>query len=127
MSVSEPTMIGLSEKTHALLVQMKEDQFLTEMADGYRMGIALALAKKVTPPELPVPRKTVFSVATIDPDKDLANAIRALSNLEGGAVYKMAERMAEWGINEIHTMFDGGPIDISTLLRSAHPHNGAAG
>lgn len=120
MSTSEPTMIGLSEKTHSLLTQMKEDDYLAEMADGYRMGIALALAKGVVPPEVPTPRKTVFSVATIDPDQDVATAIRSLANLEGGAVYKMAERLAEWGINEIHKMFDGGPIDFAEILRIAH-------
>lgn len=113
-------MIGLSEKTHAVLTQMKEDGYLAEMADGYRLGIALALAKGVVPPEVPAPRKTVFSVATIDPDQDVATAIRSLANLEGGSIYRMAERLAEWGINEIHTMFDGGPIDIADILRAAN-------
>lgn len=117
MSTSEPTMIGLSEMTHAVLTQMKEDGYLAEMADGYRLGIALALGKGVVPPEVLAPRKTVFSVATIDPDQDVATAIRALAKLDGGSVYKMAERLAEWGINEIHSMFDGGPIDIAEILR----------
>ncbi len=119
MSTSEPTMIGLSERTHAVLTQMKEDGYLAEMADGYRLGIALALAKSVVPPEVPSPRKTVFSVATIDPDQDVATAIRSLAKLEGGSTYRMAERLAEWGINEIHNMFDGGPIDIADILGAA--------
>ena len=120
MTANEPTMIGLSEKTHSLLTQMKEDGHLAEMADGYRLGIALSLAKGVIPPEVPTPRKTVFSVATIDPDHDVATAIRSIANLEGGSVYRMAERLAEFGINEIYSMFAGGAIDISEIIRSSN-------
>ncbi len=120
MNTNEPTMIGLSEKTHSLLTQMKEDGHLAEMADGYRLGIALSLAKGVIPPEVPTPRKTVFSVATIDPDHDLATAIRSIANLECGSVYRMAERLAEFGINEINAMFEGGAIDISEIIRSSN-------
>ncbi len=116
MIAAEPTMIGLSDKAHALLTQMKKDEHLSEMADGYRLGIALALSRGVEPPEVPTPRKTVFSIATIDPDQEIAAAIRALMNLDGGSVYRMAERLAEWGVNELAAQADGGPLPISDLL-----------
>lgn len=115
MSVTEPTSIGLSEKAHALLTQMKEDNFLAEMADGYRLGIGLALAQGVEPDDVPQ-RRTVFSVATIDPDQEIAAAIRALIDLKGGSVYRMAERLAEWGIIGLAKQFDGSPIDVATLM-----------
>ena len=115
MSVTEPTSIGLSERAHALLTQMKEDNFLAEMADGYRLGIGLALAQGVEPDDLPQ-RRTVFSVATIDPDQEIAAAIRALIDLKGGSVYRMAERLAEWGVIKLAKQFDGSPIDVATLL-----------
>jgi hypothetical protein len=115
MSVTEPTMIGLSEKAHALLSQMKEDNFLAEMADGYRLGIGLALAQGIEPDDVPQ-RRTVFSVATIDPDQEIAAAIRALIDLKGGSVYRMAERLADWGVIELAKRFDGSPIDIGTLV-----------
>jgi hypothetical protein len=115
MSVTEPTSIGLSEKAHALLTQMKEDNFLAEMADGYRLGIGLALAQGVEPDEVPQ-RRTVFSVATIDPDQEIAAAIRALIDIKGGSVYRMAERLAEWGVIELAKQFDGSPIDVATLV-----------
>lgn len=115
MSVTEPTSIGLSERAHALLTQMKEDNFLAEMADGYRLGIGLALAQGVEPDDLPH-RRTVFSVATIDPDQEIAAAIRALIDLKGGSVYRMAERLAEWGVIELAKQFDGSPIDVATLV-----------
>lgn len=114
MSVTEPTMIGLSEKAHALLSQMKEDKFLEEMADGYRLGIGLALAQGIEPDDVPQ-RRTVFSVATIDPDQEIAAAIRALIDLKSGSVYRMAERLADWGVIELAKRFDGGPIDVVSL------------
>lgn len=116
MSVTEPTMIGLSERVHSLLTRMKEDGHFYEMADGYRLGIALALAYGAQPGEVPAPRKTVFSVATIDPDQEIAASIRALGRLEGASVYRTAERLAEWGVNELAARFETGPIDVSALI-----------
>ena len=115
MSVNEPTMIGLSDKAHALLSHMKEDNFLAEMADGYRLGIGLALAQGIEPDDLPQ-KRTVFSVATIDPDQEIATAIRALIDLKGGSVYRMAERLADWGVIELSKRFDGSPIDVGSLV-----------
>ena len=115
MSVSEPTMIGLSDKAHALLSQMKEDNFLAEMADGYRLGIGLALAQGIEPEDVPQ-KRTVFSVATIDPDQEIAAAIRALIDLKGTSVYRMAERLADWGVIELAKRFDGSPIDVGALV-----------
>ena len=115
MSVTEPTMIGLSEKAHAVLSQMKDDNFLAEMADGYRLGIGLALSQGIEPEDVPQ-KRTVFSVATIDPDQEIVTAIRALIDLKGGSVYRMAERLADWGVIELSKRFDGTPINIGTLV-----------
>jgi hypothetical protein len=119
MSGSEPTMIGLSERVHSLLTRMKEDGHFNEMADGYRLGIALALAHGAQPGDLPTPKKTVFSVATIDPDQELAASIRALGQVDGASVYKTAERLAEWGVNELAARFETGPIDVTALIAQA--------
>lgn len=108
-------MIGLSEKAHILLSHMKDDNFLAEMSDGYRLGIGLALAQGIEPDEVPQ-RRTVYSVATIDPDQEIAAAIRALTDLKGGSVYRMAERLADWGVIELAKRFDGGPIDVGALM-----------
>jgi hypothetical protein len=117
--MSEPTMIGLSERVHSLLSQMKEDGHFNEMADGYRLGIALALAHGAIPGEVPTPKKTVFSVATIDPDQEIAAAIRALGPAEGGSIYRLAERLAEWGVGELSARFETGPINVSALIQQS--------
>ena len=116
ISPSEPTMIGLSEKTHPLLKRLKEDGHFAEMADGYRFGIALALAHGVLPDEPPAPRQTIFSVATIDPDREIATAIRAIIDTEGIPVYRWAERLAEWGVSELSRRTENGEIDVTAIL-----------
>src|SRR5687768_10566412 len=103
MSIAEPTMIGVTEATHAKLQRLKEDGHFKEMADAYRFGIGLALAQGAVPPEATM--KTVFSVATIDPDQSIKNAIQAILGdaLGDTPVYRMAERLADWGVQELST------------------------
>jgi hypothetical protein len=116
MAASEPTMIGVAESTHPKLQRLKEDGHFREMADAYRFAIGLALAQGVTPPEISSSR-TVFSVATIDPNQELRNAIKSVlgTHLEG-SVYKMAERLADWGINELAAAAEKGEIDVVSLF-----------
>ncbi len=121
MSAAEPTTIGLSERAHALLTQMKEDGYFAEMADGYRIGIAIALARGVRDHDVATPRKTVFSTATIDPDQEIATTIRALYDVEGEPTYKVAERLADWGVLEIARQFEGGVVDIAALIQQTLP------
>lgn len=117
--VSEPTMIGLSEKTHPVLKRLKEDGYFAEMADAYRFGIALALAHGVIPGEPPTPRTTIFSVATIDPDREISTAIQALMDTEDLPTYKWAERLAEWGVIELSRRAEVGEIDLTSLVSEA--------
>jgi hypothetical protein len=116
MSVSEPTMIGVADTTHAKLQRLKEDGHFREMADAYRFGIGLALAQGVLPKE--ISSRTVFSVATIDPQQELKTAIQAIfgDQLHGISVYKMAERLADWGINELSALAEKGKIDVVALF-----------
>ena len=52
-TASERTQVRLSNKGHSILTQMKEDGYLAEMTDGYRLGIALALSMGAIPEEFP--------------------------------------------------------------------------
>lgn len=97
---------------------MKEDGYLSEMTDGYRLGIALALSLGVTPDELPTENRNFIAVSTLDPTGDIAAAIRLLVNLEGLSVYGYAERLADWGIKEMQERFKGGFLDVASLISS---------
>ncbi|SOZ47895.1 hypothetical protein CBM2615_A10056 [Cupriavidus taiwanensis] len=119
VTVNEPTMIGLSEKSHLLLKRLKEDGHFSEMADAYRFGVALALAYGVVPEEVSGARTTVFSVATIDPAREIATAVRTILGDDGSSVYRKIERLAEWGVRELARRADDGEIDFAGLLREA--------
>lgn len=114
--MSEPTMIGVSEATHPKLSRLKEDGHFKEMADAYRFGIALALAQGVVPPE--ISSRTVFSVATIDPDQMIKNAIVAIMGdaTTGVPTYKMAERLADWGVQELYVQASRGELDVVSIF-----------
>lgn len=118
-SQAEPTMIGLSEKAHALLKRLKEDEHFLDMADGYRFGIALALAQGVVPGDPVPPRTTIFSVGTIDPDKEIAGAIRSLHDVGTTPVYKWAERLAEWGVTELWHRASSGDLNLQAILEES--------
>jgi hypothetical protein len=118
MSVPEPTMIGLSEATHAKLKRLKEDGHFREMVDAYRFGIGLALAQGlIDPPEISS-TTTVFSVATIDPDQSLRHGIEAIigERAQGKSIYRLAERLADWGIQELSREAERGEIKVVALF-----------
>ena len=96
------------------------------MADAYRFGIALALAHGVIPDELQTPKTTIFSVATIDPEREIATAIQALLDTEDLPVYKWAERLAEWGVIELSRRAESGDIDVGSLMNEVATLSGNA-
>ncbi|WP_366555916.1 hypothetical protein [Aquibaculum sediminis] len=120
MSIAEPTTIGLSEGAHEKLKRLQEEQYFRELLDGYRFAIGLALAQGVEPPELQK-RTTIFNVGTVDPDQSLQRSIEALvgDRVRDASIYKMAERLAEWGVNELASQAESGSIDFVGLLDQA--------
>lgn len=120
MSTVEPTTIGLSEGAHERLKTLQEQQHFRDLLDGYRFAIGLALAQGVEPPEVQK-RTTIFNVGTVDPDQSLKQSIEALmgDRVRGTSIYKMAERLAEWGVNELAIQANGGSIDFAGLLEQA--------
>lgn len=120
MTSAEPTTIGLSESAHGKLKRLQEDGYFRELLDGYRFAIGLALAQGVEPPDVQK-RTTIFNVGTVDPDQSLKRSIEALmgSHVGDASIYKMAERLAEWGVNELASQAEAGSIDFVGLLDQA--------
>ena len=117
MTTKELTTIGASESAHEKLKWLQEEQYIRELLDGYRFAIALALAQGIEPPELQK-RTTIFNVGTVDPDQSIKRSIKALmgDRVQDTAVYKMAERLADWGINELASQAQTGKLDFVNLL-----------
>lgn len=120
MSISEPTTIGLSESAHGKLKRLQEEGHFRELLDGYRFAIGLALAQGVEPPEVQK-RTTIFNVGTVDPDQSLKRSMEALmgNRVLDASLYKMAERLAEWGVHELASQAGTGSIDFVGLLDRA--------
>ena len=121
MTIAEPTTIGLSESAHEKLKWLQEKEHFRELLDGYRFAIGLALAQGAEPPDVQK-RTTIFNIGTVDPDQSLKRSIEALmgDRISGVAVYKIAERLAEWGVNELEAQAQSGSIDFVGLLQQAN-------
>ena len=117
-------MIGLSEEAHRQLQQLKEDGHFREMLDAYRFGIGLALAEGIIPHE--ISSKTVFSVASVDPNQRMKSAIQTImgDNVKDVPVYRMAERLADWGVRELFKHAQNGEIDVVAIFDSLEHSSG---
>lgn len=119
MTESEVTTVGLSEHADDLLDQMKEQEIFAEKLDGYRFAISFAAASGVIPQEIGK-RKTLFNVGSLDPGQLIRSAIEALyeDELATISVYRLAERLADWGVRELHEQSSRGQLDFADILKS---------
>lgn len=108
---NEPTMLGLSADAHQMLTTLKQSEVFSQMADGYRFAIGLAIAHGGISKTL-VSSTTTFSVGTVDPEGDLRTAIRLLYPDER-PTYRFAERLADWGVREIYKRFMDDRLEFS--------------
>jgi hypothetical protein len=127
MTVQEPVTIGLSDGAKEKLRWLAEEKYFRQQVDAYRFAIGLALAQGVDPPEVHK-SGTIFNIGSFDPDGALKRSIQAImgDRLNGIAVYKMAERLAEWGINELVSQAEAGQINFADLLDQAGGGNVSA-
>ena len=114
--MNEPTTIGLSEQAHRKLKRLHEDGHFQTLMDGYRFAIALAIAYGAEAAQEMGTRQTIFNVGSLDHDKKLFNAVKALFPAEEGSIYKIIERLAEWGVEELDRLSESGDIQFSSIL-----------
>ena len=117
--IVEPTSIGLSERNHSWLTRFKEEKVFSEMIDAYRFAFSFALSKGVIPDEIKENRKTTFSVSTFDPDKDIYVTLQCLIPNIDGPVYRMAERLADWGMTELVKEYQSGRLNLVRIIKQA--------
>jgi hypothetical protein len=109
--------IGLSEAGNDKLDYLKERGYFAEKIDGYRFAAGLALASGVMPPEI-TKRSTFLNVGSFDPDHAFKRAVEALlpSLLNETTVYRVIERLADWGVSELHSQAQSGEIDFERIF-----------
>lgn len=117
MTQAEVVTIGLSEAANSKLDELKELGYFAEKMDGYRFAVSLALADGVIPPDLPT-RKTFLNIGSLDPDQTIRRAVEALmpDQVKETTVYRLVERLADWGVNELHAQSKAGDIDFQGIL-----------
>lgn len=111
--------LGLSERVDAKLKRLQEEMYFADMRDAYRVGIALAIAYGIYPPEVMQPKVGRYNISQIDEDKSIETAISLLMDTEGVPPYRWAERLAEWGVEKLSQESEKGQIDFAKLLADA--------
>ena len=99
--------------------RLKEDGYFREMSDAYRLAIAISLSSGGAEKDAGEQKKTFLNIGSLDPDKRLYEAIRALKPNRTEPVYRIAERLAELGIDKIAEMAESGEISIRDILAEA--------
>jgi hypothetical protein len=117
MSEEDITNVGLTENTHIMLKKLKINRIFNEMHDGYRFGIALAIARGLTAPEN-LKIETFLSVSTLDKDGMLRNLITELYPEARERPYAMAQRLAEAGLTEIGQLYENDELHFSEIYSS---------
>jgi uncharacterized protein YfkK (UPF0435 family) len=109
--------VGLSDAGNDKLDFLKEHGYFAEKIDAYRFAVGLALAHGAIPPEIPK-RVTFLNVGSLDPDQTLRRAVEALMPDQSAetTVYRLVERLADWGVNELHAQATRGDIDFAAIF-----------
>jgi hypothetical protein len=112
----EPTNVGIGASAHPLLRDLKESGPFSEMLHAYRFAVALALvngAQMVSFSE----RQNLFNVGSVDDEqRSLYHAVRELRGDVDEPVYHTVEKLATWGVQELHRNLRAGDISFLAML-----------
>lgn len=115
MFENEPNTIGCTDRTKVKLERLKDEGYFNEMMDAYKFAVSYALASNAISDPLSK-TGTIFNVGSIDRDRLLYDAVKALRPNSDEPVYKTIERLAEWGINELAADADSGDINFGAIF-----------
>ena len=107
--------VGLTDGTHRMLRQLKDDGIFNEMRDGYRLGIALAIADGIIAPDA-IKTRTFLNAGSLDPDNTLRDVITEMYPEASGRPYAYAERLAEAGVAEIGRLHRAGEVRFGEVF-----------
>ena len=118
MNEKSNTMIGLSENGHSKLKILKEDGIFHEMVDGYRAGVAFAIASNESPVPISGKKQTTFSVGTVDRKLAVSTLVQTLLDVDDSEVYAIIEQHAEIGVQKFyHEYEEPGNFDFIQMLK----------
>jgi hypothetical protein len=112
---TDTTTVGLTSKSHDLLRELKQNGIFKEMTDGYRFGIALAIAYGNISPE-DIKTETIINIGSLDPEGKLKKIIIEFYPEAIERPYAYAERLAEWGVSEMGKLSESGELKFSDIF-----------
>jgi len=117
MAIEDNVTVGLTEETHAMLQKMKADGIFNEMQDGFRFGIAFAIARGLIAPDS-LKLRTFLNVGSLDKDGSLRNLITELYPKASGRPYSIAERLAEAGLAELGRLHENDQLRFGEIYKA---------
>lgn len=105
----DKAQLGLSAEASADLDRIHDDLKLPDRIDGYRLAVAVALAKGLAPAPEKVSRTTAYNASgTLDTDGSMRAAVVVLRQDHAGRPYALVERLAEAGLRDLAAHLDSG-------------------
>lgn len=115
--MDEPTQIGLSIPMHAFLSSLKDNGHFDNMFSGYQFAIALSIRKGLEPKYIDGKQTNMYSVVTVDPNREIYTVIKYLYGEVDLPRYTVAERLADAGLRYLHQLESEGQLDFLELIR----------
>jgi len=119
LGMDDRSQLGLSEQGIADREYIQEMLGLKDLQDGYRLAVAVALAKGL-PPASEARRTTAYGAAVLDNTGALRASVLALRADHGGRPYALLERLAEAGLRDIAAHLAAG-LPIRQYLAALTP------
>jgi hypothetical protein len=116
MTAEDVNTVGISLEAHRLLEQMKNDGVFKEMADGYRLGVALAISRGQVGTEEVKGRRTFLSHASLDPQGLMRDMISELFPEARDRPYAFLQRLAEYGVMEMGRLHEARRLRFGGLF-----------
>ena len=95
--VPDITNVGISERQHVHLKKMADFGIFTDMQQGYRLAIAIALKKKLDVSDRTLEaRKNTYDAAGVDDGSIIRNTIRLIYPEHKEQEYRLMEKLRCW-------------------------------
>jgi hypothetical protein len=114
--LSDLVQVGASEDTAETLSNLVELGHISELSDGYRLGIAVALSFGRTLRTGRSGRRTMLSTSSLDPDGSIKAAVREIYPEARDWPYRAAEDLAEQGVAIIKSFMEGEDLSFADLM-----------
>ena len=120
METKDTANIGLSEDMHVKLREMTDNGVFSDMKDGYRLAVSIAIKQGLDVEERKlVNRKNMYDVGGVDEDFIFRNAISLIYPDKKYMEYRHLEKLADAGIEYLYSFYDEtGNLDIVLALNN---------